>query len=298
MPGDPSPPPPSSSAAGATSAPSEVPASPSPSAAPSAGPAATLPPSADLRLVWSDEFDEPAGTPPNPERWRHNLGDGTAESIPGWGNNELEFYTDDPANASTDGNGNLVIRARAAKGLDCYYGPCRYTSARLLTEGLVTVQYGRVEARLQVPVGAGLWPAFWALGTNIGQVGWPNSGEIDIMEYVGRQPNRLYGTIHGPGYSGSTNFGKTIDLDEPVADAFHVFAIDWQPGLIVWTLDGAEYHRATPADVAPNAWAFDQEFFLLLNLAVGGNLGGPVDPATVFPAEYRIDYVRVYAAPD
>ncbi len=249
----------------------------------------------ELRLAWSDEFDEPAGSPPNPDHWGHAIGDGTAEGIPGWGNNELETYTDRAENAATDGEGNLVIRALAADGTeDCWNGPCRYTSARLLTAGKMSVGFGRIEGRVQVPEGAGLWPAFWMLGTNIDQVGWPASGEIDVMEYVGRQPNRLYGTIHGPGYAGSANFGRTIDLDEPVAAAFHVFAIDWKPGLIVWSLDGREYHRATPADVAPNEWPFDQAFFLLLNLAVGGNLGGPVAPTTVFPAELRVDYVRVY----
>ena len=254
-------------------------------------------PPQDLQLAWSDEFDEPEGSPPNPVHWDFALGDGTANGIPGWGNNELETYTDRPVNAATDGDGNLVIRALAADGTeDCWNGPCQYTSARLLTTGKISVGFGRIEARILVREGAGMWPAFWLLGTNIDRVGWPDSGEIDIMENVGRQPNRLYGTIHGPGYSGSANFGRTIDLDEPVAAAFHVFAIDWAAGLIVWSLDGREYHRATPADVAPNDWPFDQEFFLLLNLAVGGNFGGPVAPTTTFPAELRIDYVRVYAA--
>ncbi len=282
-------------------APSDATSAP-PSASPAVAPSTTRVPTAGppssppvLELAWSDEFDEPAGSPPNPAHWAHALGDGTAERIPGWGNNELETYTDRPENVATDGDGNLVIRALAADGTeDCYYGPCRYTSARLLTAGKVGAHFGRVEVRLQVPAGAGLWPAFWMLGSNIDDVGWPAAGEIDVMENIGRQPNRLYGTIHGPGYSGSANFGRTIDLPEPLAADFHVFAVDWQPGRIAWSLDGQEYHRATPADVAPNAWPFDQEFFLLANLAVGGNLGGPVAPTTVFPAEYRIDYVRVY----
>ena len=267
---------------------------PEPSASPSASPS----PVDGMTLVWGDEFDEPAGSPPNPEHWRFALGDGTEESIAGWGNNELERYTDRPENAATDGTGNLVITARAAEpGLDCYYGPCKYTSARLLTDGLYEVTYGRIEARIKVPTGVGLWPAFWMLGTNIGTVGWPSSGEIDIMENVGRQPRRLYGTLHGPGYSGSNGYGKTIDLPAPIADDFHVFAVDWQEDHIVWTVDGTVYNTATPADVAPNDWAYNHPFYLLLNLAVGGNFGGPVSAETAFPASMVVDYVRVYQAP-
>jgi beta-glucanase (GH16 family) len=275
---------------------SSTPAPADPSTSPSdAGPSASRPPSSALKLVWGDEFDEPAGTPPNPEHWGYNRGDGTGESVAGWGNNELESYTDDPKNAATDGKGNLVITARAAPAtLDCYYGPCKYTSARLLTQGKYELTYGRVEARIKVPAGTGLWPAFWMLGTNITSVSWPASGEIDVMENVGRQPNKLYGTLHGPGYSGSNGFGNTLDLPDPLAGDFHVFAVDWQQDRIVWTVDGQEYHRASPADVAPNEWAYNHAFFLLLNLAVGGNFGGPVAPDTKFPASMVVDYVRIY----
>jgi beta-glucanase (GH16 family) len=249
--------------------------------------------------IWSDEFDAPAGAPPDPSRWTYALGDGTVGSIPGWGNNELEWYTDDPENVAHDGAGNLVITARHADGTQrCYYGTCQYTSARLLTRGLFEAQYGRIEARIKVPTGAGLWPAFWMLGTNIDQVGWPQSGEIDVMENVGRQPNRLYGTLHGPGYSGGNGYGSTVDLPEPLADEFHVFAVDWEPGHIVWTVDGTRYHEATPADVAPREWVYDHPFYLLLNLAVGGQFGGPVAEDTVFPASMIVDYVRVYGPTD
>jgi beta-glucanase (GH16 family) len=134
------------------------------------------------------------------------------------------------------------------------------------------------------------------LGTDIDRVGWPASGEIDVMENVGRQPNRLYGTIHGPGYSGDRGFSKTIDLPDPLAEDFHVFAVEWEPGRIRWFLDGDPYHEATPDDVAPNAWVFDHPFYLLLNLAVGGQFGGPVSPDTVFPASMLVDHVRVHAA--
>lgn len=252
---------------------------------------------AGWELVWADEFDGVAGTPPDPAAWVHAIGDGTADGNAGWGNRELESYTDDPANASMDGNGNLVITARAAApGTSCYYGPCEYTSARLLTRGRFSVAYGRIEARIKVPAGHGLWPAFWMLGTDIEAVGWPACGEIDVMENVGRDPHRLYGTIHGPGYSGGHGFGKTIDLPAPLADDFHSYAVDWGAGEIVWSVDGTTYHRATPADVAPNAWAFDHEFYLLLNLAVGGEMGGHVATDTVFPASLLVDHVRVYRA--
>jgi beta-glucanase (GH16 family) len=132
------------------------------------------------------------------------------------------------------------------------------------------------------------------LGTNLGTVGWPTSGEIDIMEFVGRRPNEILGTIHGPGYSGSSGFTNGVELDGPVADDFHTFAIDWRPGQITWSLDGTPYHQASPADVAPNEWVFDHPFFLILNVAVGGNLGGPVAPDTTFPQTMTVDYVRLY----
>jgi beta-glucanase (GH16 family) len=273
--------------------PSPSPGQPAPAA--SGANATSVSPPPGMALVWADEFDDPAGTRPDPARWTYALGDGTADGVQGWGNEELEWYTDDASNAAQDGMGNLVITAREAPaGLTCYYGPCRYTSARLLTRGLYEVRYGRVEARIRVPAGAGLWPAFWMLGTDIDTVGWPRSGEIDVMENVGRQPRLLYGTLHGPGYSGSQGYGGTLLMDQPLADDFHVYAIDWSPGRISWTVDGIPYHEATPADVAPNDWVYDHPFFLLLNLAVGGQFGGAVSTTTPFPAEMVIDHVRVY----
>jgi beta-glucanase (GH16 family) len=260
--------------------------------APDAGPDA-------WRLVWSDEFHGAAGRKPNARNWTHEIGDGTANGIPGWGNSELEYYTDDPQNAATDGRGNLAITARQSDGsLACYYGPCQYTSARLVSQHKAEFAYGRIEARVKVPAGAGLWPAFWSLGTNIGDVGWPQTGEIDIMEFVGRVPNEIFGTIHGPGYSGGASFGGTHDFGAPVSDNFHTFSIEWQPDRIDWYVDGILYHSATPANVAPNQWVFNHPFFLIMNLAVGGNFGGPVDPNVVFPRTYLVDYVRVYQGPD
>jgi beta-glucanase (GH16 family) len=251
------------------------------------------------RLVWSDEFNGAAGRMPDARKWTHEIGDGTANGIPGWGNSELEYYTDSAQNASTDGRGHLAITARAADGsLSCYYGPCQFTSARLISQHKAEFAYGRIESRIKVPAGAGLWPAFWSLGTNIGDVGWPQSGEIDIMEFVGRVPNEIFGTIHGPGYSGGDSFGGTYDFGVPVSDRFHTFAIQWQPDRIDWFVDGILYHSATPTSVAPDPWVFNHPFYLILNMAVGGNFGGPVDPSLVFPKTMLVDYVRVYQGPD
>jgi beta-glucanase (GH16 family) len=254
---------------------------------------------AGWKLAWSDEFNSRAGTPPNPQTWGYEIGDGTVNGIPGWGNSELEYYTNSRENAATDGRGNLVITVRQADGsLMCYYGPCQYTSARLLSKNRFEVAYGRIESRIKVPRGAGLWPAFWSLGTDIDRVGWPQTGEIDFMENVGRLPNRVFGTIHGPGYSGGQSFGGIYDLPNPVADDFHTFAVEWQPGEIRWYIDGIQYHRARPSDVTPNQWVFDHPFFMLLNVAVGGNFGGAVGNDTIFPQAMTVDYIRLYQARD
>lgn len=252
---------------------------------------------AQWKLVWSDEFNGQAGQAPNPAVWGQEIGDGTANGIPGWGNDELEYYTGGTANVAMDGAGHLQLTTKAADGsLMCYYGPCQYTSARLLSQNRFEVAYGRIEARVKVPRGAGLWPAFWMLGTDIDQVNWPQTGEIDIMENVGRLPNQVFGTIHGPGYSGGQSYGDTYDFPQPVADAFHTFSVEWQPNKIVWYVDGIVYHTATPSDdfLQGKPWVFNHPFFLLLNVAVGGNFGGPVGADTVFPQQMLVDYVRLY----
>ena len=250
-------------------------------------------------LAWSEEFNELAGTLPNPDIWTPEIGDGTNNGIPGWGNDERQYYTGDAANASTDGEGNLAITLREADGsLDCYYGTCEYTSARLITANKAEFAYGRIESRIKVPAGVGLWPAFWSLGTDIGQVGWPRTGEIDIMEFVGREPFEVFGTIHGPGYSASQSFGDTYLFDVPVSDDYHTFAVEWEPDLIRWYVDDILYHTATPSDVSPNDWVFNDAVFLILNLAIGGNFGGPIAPDIVLPATTLVDYIRIYGPPD
>jgi len=250
-------------------------------------------------MVWSDEFNDPAGTPTNPANWTHEIGDGTINENPGWGNSELQYYTNSTENSATDGDGNLVITTKESdEDLICYYGPCEYTSARLISQYKAEFAYGRIESRIRVPQGDGLWPAFWSLGTDIAEVGWPQTGEIDFMEFVGREPNEVFGTIHGPGYSGGQSFGNTYTFAEPVPDNFHDFAIEWEPDLIRWYVDGIQYHTAVPDNIAPNEWVFNDPFFLIFNTAVGGNFGGPVGEDTTFPQEMVIDYVRVYQGPD
>ncbi|CAG0980379.1 Beta-glucanase [Anaerolineae bacterium] len=254
-------------------------------------------------LVWSDEFNDPAGTSPNPAVWRAELGDGLLNENPGWGNAELEFYTGAPENVSTDGQGSLVITARkidpAASEKVCWYGPCEYTSSRLITWDRLEFTYGRVEARIKVPYGNGIWPAFWMLGTNIGQVGWPTSGEIDIMENIGREPATVHGAIHGPGYSGARGLGGKIDLESGrYADDYHVYAIEWKQDEIKWFVDGENFLTLTPKDIPSGAeWVYNHPFFLIMNVAVGGNWPGNPDESSTYPQMMAIDYVRVYQNP-
>ncbi|MEX1295748.1 MAG: glycoside hydrolase family 16 protein [Candidatus Limnocylindrales bacterium] len=252
-------------------------------------------PAGDWVLAWSDEFEGPAGTPPDPDIWGYDLGDGSGVGLVGWGNAERQWYTDEAANVALDGEGHVAIVAREADGSrQCYYGPCEYTSARLLTRDRLEFQHGYLEARLRVPAGFGLWPAFWLLGSNLDEVGWPRSGEIDVMEYVGRRPNELFGTVHGPGYSGSGGISGRVDVGAPVSDEFHTVGLVWEPDRLAWYLDGRRYHEVTREEIAPNEWVFEQPAFMLLNVAVGGNLGGPVFPDTDFPAQMLVDYVRLY----
>jgi beta-glucanase (GH16 family) len=257
----------------------------------------------DWVLVWSDEFDNPAGTPLNPSVWKYEMGDGALNNIVGWGNSEFQYYTDSTDNSFMDGNGNLVIRLQEADpndGLVCWYGSCEYTSARLLTQDRLDFEYGRIEARVQVPGGpGGLWPAFWMLGSDIPEVGWPQSGEIDIMEYVSRLPYEVFGTIHGPGYQGGASFGNTLTFTDTVPNqGFMTYGVEWTPDLIIWYVDDVQYHQAVPANVAPNEWVFNHPFFLLLNQAIGGNFGGAISGDMTFPQDTLVDYVRVYQAAD
>jgi beta-glucanase (GH16 family) len=260
-------------------------------APPPGGPA----PTPQWVLTWSDEFDGPASGI-DATKWRFDLGDGCAAGICGWGNNEKEFYTDAADNIAINGQGQLAIVARVAPaGMTCYYGPCRYTSAKITTRGRMSAPPGRVEARIKLPSGQGLWPAFWMLGHTFPNTPWPQCGELDIMEFKGSIPTKVSSAIHGPGYSGNTPFAHTETLNA-TADGFHTFGIEWNSERAVFSVDNVVHYTVHRADVQPRGqWVFDQAFFVILNLAVGGHFDG--DPASddIFPATMLVDYVRVYA---
>ncbi|MDX3798756.1 ricin-type beta-trefoil lectin domain protein [Streptomyces sp. AK04-3B] len=264
----------------------------SPPAAKPAGRSAGAPAARAAALTFSDEFDGPAGAAVDGAKWQTETGDNVD-------NHERQYYTAGNRNAALDGQGHLVVTARRENpgNYPCWYGRCEYTSARLNTAGRFTTTYGRVEARMKIPRGQGMWPAFWMLGDDIGRVGWPDSGEIDVMENVGFEPSTVHGTLHGPGYSGSGGIGAgyALPAGQAFADAFHTFAVDWSPNAITWSVDGAVYQRRTPADLGGRRWVFDKPFFLILNLAVGGYWPGDPDGGTVFPQQLLVDYVRVSA---
>ena len=227
-------------------------------------------------LVWSDEFD--VNGAPNPAKWGYDIGTGSG----GWGNNELQYYTNRPENAVVI-NGVLKITAIKEN-----YSGSAYTSARLLSKDKYSFKYGRIEVRAKVPTGVGTWPAIWMLGNNIGAVGWPACGETDIMEHRGSELNKIFGTLHYPGNSGGNANGSTIIIPDATS-AFHNYIVDWSATSIKIYVDAQLYHSFTNSPAVP----FNQNFFILLNMAMGGNFGGPVDPAFT-SATMVIDYVRVY----
>ena len=242
----------------------------------------------EWQLVWSDEFEGVAGTPPSSENWNFDIG--TGEN--GWGNQELQYYTNRPENASLDGEGNLVITARR----EGFQGS-PFTSARINTQDLFEQQFGRFEARLIAPSGPGIWPAFWMLGGTIGDSEvWPQAGEIDMMEMRGQEPSVVHGSLHGPGYSAGEAITNSFTLEGGRFDTdYHIYAVEWFPNRIDFYIDDFLFQRVTRDDVEETGtWVYDKPFFILLNVAVGGTfVGFPVD-ATPFPQTMTIDYVRVF----
>jgi len=242
-------------------------------------------------LVSSDEFKGKNGSLPDTKKWTYDIGGS------GWGNHELEYYTNRAENARIE-HGKLVITARA----ETYTGPdgknFNYTSARLKTQGLFAQAYGRFEARIKLPAGQGIWPAFWMLGDDIAADGWPKCGEIDIMENIGKEPGINHGSLHGPSSTSPTSdLTKTITLPngKRLSDDFHLYAVEWEPGVVRFYLDSNLYATFTSAQwPAGGTWVFDHPFFIILNVAVGGNWPGPPDATTVFPQTMLVDYVRVY----
>jgi beta-glucanase (GH16 family) len=230
----------------------------------------------------SEEFNVDGS--PNPELWSYNIGTGSN----GWGNNELQYYTDRTQNIKVE-NGVLKITARREQ-----YMGSSYTSARIISKGKYEKKYGRIEARIKLPRGKGLWPAFWMLGANSDTVIWPQCGEIDIMEYLGNSPTKIFGTVHGPGYSAGESVSKNFFLSNSRFDTdFHIFGIEWDENRVNFYVDDFLYHSVTPEDV-PGEWVFNQSFYMILNVAVGGNLPGAPNGETPFPQEMLVDYIRVY----
>ncbi len=248
-------------------------------------------------LVWRDEFNGAAGGQPDSSSWSYTTGDGCADGICGWGNSEKETYTSSLENIVVDGQGHLAIVARVAPvGLTCYYGPCRYSSGKIRTIGKVLAEPGRVEARIKLPAGQGLWPAFWLLGSGYPRTPWPRSGELDVMENHGSRPNEVSSAIHGPGYSGATPFVGSYPLARgSFADDFHRYAVEWDTAQVRFFVDDSAHYTVTRSDVGRyGAWVFDQPFFVILNLAVGGKFDGDPASDTILPATMLVDYVRIY----
>lgn len=244
-------------------------------------------PERSYQVVWEDNFTGPAGRPPDASKWTYDIGIGPGND--GWGNQELQYYTNRRENVALDGAGNLAITARREN-----FSGRAFTSARIKTKGIFAQKYGRFEARMKMPWGPGLWPAFWMLGENIDQVSWPKCGEIDIMEYRGQEPNLVHGTIHGPGYSGGASITKSFGFTNDRFDTdFHLYAVEWGEDYIDFYVDNNLYFRIKPQDV-PGDWVYNQPFFMILNVAVGGNYVGFPTPQTPFPQTMLVDYVKVY----
>lgn len=248
--------------------------------------------------VWSDEFDGAAGQRIDTAKWGYDSQDGCQVGICGWGNNEKEYYTDSTDNIALNGQGQLQIVARAAPpGLTCYYGPCKYTSAKITTRGKMLASPGRVEARIKLSSGQGLWPAFWMLGQGSPVTPWPDCGEIDIMENKGSQPSTTSSALHGPGYSGETPFAHSHTLSTgKLADDFHTFAVEWDSVQVRWLVDDTAHYTVTRDAVERYGRSvLNQPFFVILNLAVGGHFDGDPKSDAIFPATMLVDYVRVFA---
>lgn len=232
----------------------------------------------DKKLIWEENFN---GSELNTTIWNFELGDG-CPSICGWGNNEKQIYTNSNHTVS---NGMLTIEIKKENE--------NYTSTRITTAKKKEFQYGRIEARAKIPVGKGIWPAFWMLGSNIKEIGWPKCGEIDILEYVGREPHMAYTSLHTQDSHGNTINTKKTTISN-IEEGFHLYAIDWTKDKIVFLIDDKEVYTFQPAPKNENTWPFNQPFYIIVNAAVGGNFGGHEIDDTIFPQKFEIDYIRVY----
>ena len=232
---------------------------------------------AQKTLVWQDDFN---GKILDENKWNFELGDGCPNC--GWGNNERQLYTRDNHVLR---DGHLIISAKK--------DGAKYTSTRITTKGKAQFEYGRFEARAKLPVGHGIWPAFWMLGANISEVGWPQCGEIDILEYIGREPDMVFTSLHTKDSHGNTVNTRKTRFDD-IEEGFHIYAAEWDKDKIAFFVDDKLVYTFSPEKKTADTWPFNQPFYLILNMAIGGNFGGPKVDDTIFPQEFIIDYVRVY----
>jgi beta-glucanase (GH16 family) len=248
------------------------------------------------KLLWAEYFGEKAGTRANPKYWSYDMGNGS-----GWGNNEQEYYTNKSANLKTDGKGKLVIKAIKLdidnpkdNYITYWCVSCEYSSAKIVTRGKLTFKYGTIEARIQIPEGEGMWPAFWMLGVSRPSCdGWPSCGEIDIMEARGSDTYRAVQSLHGPGYSGGTALSHYfVSPEAPLHLAYHTYRVDWLPNSIKFYIDNKFIGGETKSSVAPDDWVFNAEFYLILNLATGGNFDGGKLDTTIQSAEMKVDWIK------
>lgn len=234
--------------------------------------------SQDSKLIWEENFD---GTELNENYWNFELGDG-CPNLCGWGNNEVQIYTKENHQVK---DGFLTITAKLENGV--------YSSTRITTKSKKEFKYGRIEARAKLPLGKGLWPAFWMLGSNISEVGWPTCGEIDILEYVGREPESIFTSVHTADSHGMTKNTRK-DIVPGIEEGFHTYAIDWNEDRIEFLIDDELFYTFTPENKSVEVWPFNQPFFIIVNLAIGGNFGGPDVDDSIFPQEFILDYIKVY----
>jgi len=247
-------------------------------------------------LLWSEEFADHHGGHLSEDTWNFDIGDGSTAGLIGWGNNELEYYTKE----SVTIDGNLVITANRvdeSSGLNCYYGPAEWTSGKIHTAKKIGFKYGRLEINAKMPSGVGTWPALWLLGVNLlDGVAWPHCGEIDILENTGAHPFQVQGTIHGDGYFGEHGLTKIIQSPEELSKDFHTYAINWTPDCIEWFFDDNCYNIINREEVENQGkpWPFNQEFYLIINLAIGGWFAGEVD-RNLEKAELHVTSIKYYS---
>jgi beta-glucanase (GH16 family) len=246
-------------------------------------------------LLWSEEFADHLDSKLPDDTWNFDIGDGASAGLIGWGNNELEYYTAE--SVKIEGNLKITAQKKLDSSLQCYYGPALWTSGKIHTAGKVGFKFGHIEIKAKLPSGIGTWPALWLLGANLlDGIAWPHCGEIDILENTGAHPFQVQGTIHGDGYFGEAGLTKIIQSPTPLSDNFHNYAISWNEESIEWFFDGNSYNKITKSSVEATGkpWPFSQEFYLIMNLAIGGWFAGDVDPK-LERAELEVESIKYFS---